>query len=65
MDFRLSGIGRELQAPCMMVVQGELADATRAAIRMLEQHPPCDEIEIFAGANFLRGVRRSLERLVA
>lgn len=65
MDFRLSGVGGELEAPCTLRIRGDVSDATRAAIKMLDQHPSCDEIEIFAGSRFVRDVRRSPRRLVA
>jgi hypothetical protein len=58
MDFRLSGVGGDLEAPCTMLIQGDVIDATRAAIKMLDRRPSCDEIEIFAGSKFVGGVRR-------
>lgn len=65
MDFRLSGVGSELQTPCTLLIQGDLSDAMRAAITMLDQHPSCEEVEIFAGSRFVRDVHRSPLRLVA
>jgi hypothetical protein len=65
MDFRLSGVGEELESPCTMLIQGDVTDATRVAIEMLDRHPSCEEIEIFAGSKFVRDVRRSPQRLVA
>jgi hypothetical protein len=65
MDFRLSGVGNNLEIPCTSLIQGDLSDAMRAAIAMLDQHPSCDEIEIFAGSRFVREVHRSMLRLVA
>jgi len=65
MDFRLSGLGDELESPCTMLIRGDLNDATRAAIEMLERRPSCDEVEIFAGSTFVRDVGRSPQRRVA
>ena len=65
MDFRLSGVGGGLETPCVAVVRGDMAAALRAARRMLDEHPCCDEVEIFAGPQFVRDVRRTLRQLVA
>lgn len=65
MDFRLSGVGGGLETPCVVMVHGDEADAIQAARRMLDEHPRCDEIEIFAGPRFVRDIRRTPRRRVA
>lgn len=59
MDYRISGVGLALDAPTFAVVHGEMGDALRAALRMLAEHPECDEVEIFAKRQFVRDVSRT------
>jgi hypothetical protein len=65
MDYRLSAVGGGLETPCVVLIHGDEIDAIRAAHHMLDEHPYCDEVEIFAGHRFVRDIRRPQRRLVA
>ena len=65
MDFKLSGVGAGLETPCVVLIHGDETDAIRGAHHMLDAHPYCDEVEIFAGPRFVRDIRRPPGRLVA
>lgn len=59
MDFRISGVGSALEAPQIAVVEGEMVDALQAALRMLAEHPECEEVEIFNKRRFVRDISRA------
>jgi len=65
MVFKLSGVGGGLETPCVVLIRGDESDAMRVAHQMLEEHPGCDEIEIFSGQRFVRDVCRTPRQRVA
>lgn len=58
MEFRLSGIGLELERPPTARVTGDLEDAVQRARRLLAEHAACEQVEIFAANKFVHDVVR-------
>lgn len=58
MQFTISALGEDLSRPLDAGVLGAFDDALREAQEMLERHPGCEAVEIFAEGAFVRDVAR-------
>lgn len=58
MRFTVSALGGELGHPLDLPVIGALEDAVTQAHRLLERHPECECVEIFAEGRFVGDIER-------